>query len=104
MTVEFRLENRRRRRWTTCAMPFRASGRPAGRPEDPVVSKVESGRAPILTYTVASTRMDEEALSWFVDNTVTKALLGVRGVGAGHARWRRDARGARRIDPARCWP
>ena len=26
--------------------------------------------------------MDDEALSWFVDNTVTKALLAVRGVGA----------------------
>ena len=26
--------------------------------------------------------MDDEALSWFVDNTVTKALLSVRGVGA----------------------
>ena len=37
---------------------------------------------PILTYTVASSRMDDEALSWFVDNTVTKAMLGVRGVGA----------------------
>jgi multidrug efflux pump subunit AcrB len=38
--------------------------------------------APILTYTVASQRMDDEALSWFVDNTVTKAMLAVRGVGA----------------------
>ena len=38
--------------------------------------------APILTYTVASNRMDDEALSWFVDNQVTKRLLSVRGVGS----------------------
>lgn len=49
---------------------------------DPVVSKVSVAGSPILTYTVASTRMDEEALSWFVDNTVTKAILSARGVGA----------------------
>ena len=50
--------------------------------KDPVISKVNLAGAPILTYTVSSTRMDDEALSWFVDNTVTKALLSVRGVGA----------------------
>ncbi|UCV28997.1 efflux RND transporter permease subunit [Ferribacterium limneticum] len=49
---------------------------------DPVISKVNLSGAPILTYTVASSRMDDEALSWFVDNTVTKALLSARGVGA----------------------
>jgi multidrug efflux pump subunit AcrB len=49
---------------------------------DPVVSKMNLAGSPILTYTVASTRMDDEALSWFVDNTVTKAMLAVRGVGA----------------------
>ena len=50
--------------------------------KDPVVSKVNLSGSPILTYTVASSRMDDEALSWFVDNTVSKALLAVRGVGA----------------------
>ena len=49
---------------------------------DPVVSKVNLAGSPILTYTIASPRMDDEALSWFVDNTVTKSLLAVRGVGA----------------------
>jgi multidrug efflux pump subunit AcrB len=49
---------------------------------DPVISKVNLSGAPILTYTVASSRMDDEALSWFVDNTVTKALLSAQGVGA----------------------
>ncbi len=49
---------------------------------DPVISKLNMAGAPILTYTVASSRMDDEALSWFVDNTVSKTILSVRGVGA----------------------
>jgi multidrug efflux pump subunit AcrB len=49
---------------------------------DPVISKMELAGTPILTYTVASQRMDDEALSWFVDNQVTKSMLSVRGVGA----------------------
>jgi multidrug efflux pump subunit AcrB len=49
---------------------------------DPVISKMELAGTPILTYTVASARMDDEALSWFVDNQVAKSMLSVRGVGA----------------------
>ena len=49
---------------------------------DPVIRKVDLAGTPILTYTVASQKMDDEALSWFVDNQVTKAMLSVRGVGA----------------------
>jgi multidrug efflux pump subunit AcrB len=49
---------------------------------DPIISKVELSGSPILTYTVESSRMDEEALSWFVDNTIVKSMLSVRGVGA----------------------
>ena len=48
---------------------------------DPVISKVNIAGLPILTYTVASSRMDDEALSWFVDNEVTKRMLAVTGVG-----------------------
>lgn len=53
-----------------------------GELKDPVVGKMNVTGAPILTYTVASSRMDDEALSWFVDNTVAKRILSVRGVGA----------------------
>jgi multidrug efflux pump subunit AcrB len=67
---------------------------------DPVINKMELAGSPILTYTVASTRMDDEALSWFVDNQVTKALLSVKGVGAGVARGRREPRGACRAGSA----
>ena len=49
---------------------------------DPVIARMNLAGSPILTYTVASKRMDDEALSWFVDNSVTKSLLAVRGVGA----------------------
>jgi multidrug efflux pump subunit AcrB len=49
---------------------------------NPVVSKVNIAGTPIMTFTVASDRLDEEALSWFVDNEVTRGLLNVRGVGA----------------------
>jgi multidrug efflux pump subunit AcrB len=49
---------------------------------DPVIQKMDLAGSPILTYTVASDRMDDEALSWFVDNTITKQMLSVRGVGA----------------------
>ena len=43
--------------------------------KDPVISRVNLAGMPILTYTVSSSRMDDEALSWFVDNTVSKLSL-----------------------------
>jgi len=49
---------------------------------DPIIKKIELSGAPILTYTVAASRMDQEALSWFVDNQIGKRLLAVPGVGA----------------------
>ncbi len=49
---------------------------------DPVITKMNLSGAPILTYTVSSSSMDDEALSWFVDNQVAKRLLAVRGVGS----------------------
>ncbi|HEU0188254.1 MAG TPA: efflux RND transporter permease subunit, partial [Gallionellaceae bacterium] len=49
---------------------------------DPVVNKVELSGKPILTYTIAAPNMSEEELSWFVDNNMTRLLLGVKGVGA----------------------
>jgi multidrug efflux pump subunit AcrB len=49
--------------------------------EQPTVSAVNVVGDPIQLFSVASTRMDEEALSWFVDDTVAKAVLGVPGVG-----------------------
>ena len=44
---------------------------------DPVIARMNLSGSPILTYTVASARMDDEALSWFVDNTVARRMLSV---------------------------
>lgn len=49
---------------------------------DPIVSKVNLAGSPILAFTISSSQMDDEALSWFVDDTLTRKLLGVRGVGS----------------------
>ncbi|RZG87592.1 efflux RND transporter permease subunit [Acinetobacter sp. WCHAc060033] len=49
---------------------------------DPIVSKINLSGSPILTYTIQSPRMDEEALSWFVDYDVARTMLKVKGVGA----------------------
>lgn len=48
---------------------------------DPVVSKLSTAGAPIITFTVTSDRLDEKELSWFVDNEISKALLATKGVG-----------------------
>ena len=47
----------------------------------PSVSAATSVGAPIFTYAIASSRMDEEELSWYVDDIVAKTVLGVTGVG-----------------------
>ncbi|GAB1385444.1 efflux RND transporter permease subunit [Melaminivora sp.] len=49
---------------------------------DPIVTKLELSAQPIQAYAIASERMDDEALSWFVDDQLTRRLLAVPGVGA----------------------
>ncbi|WP_396432308.1 efflux RND transporter permease subunit, partial [Limnohabitans sp.] len=49
---------------------------------DPIVQKLNLAGTPVLAYTVRSGRMDDEALSWRVDNDITRKLLSLRGVGA----------------------
>ncbi|MFC5606726.1 efflux RND transporter permease subunit [Variovorax soli] len=49
---------------------------------DPVVNKLDLAAQPVLAYTIASPRMDDEALSWFVDNDIQRMLLALPGVGA----------------------
>src|SRR4030095_3181354 len=49
---------------------------------DPIVGKLELASPPMLAFAIASPRMDEEALSWFVDNDLSRKLLAVPGVGA----------------------
>lgn len=49
---------------------------------EPIVTKMDLAAQPVLAFTISSPRMDEEALSWFVDNDISRKLLAVRGVGA----------------------
>ena len=48
--------------------------------QEPVVQRINTDGPPIVYYGVSSSTLTEEELSWFVDNTVTKRLLGVAGV------------------------
>lgn len=47
----------------------------------PVITAQQIQGGPTAGYAVASTRMDEEALSWYVDDTLSRAILAVPGVG-----------------------
>ncbi|MFT4090686.1 MAG: efflux RND transporter permease subunit [Asticcacaulis sp.] len=49
--------------------------------EPPIVTAVNIIGGPILAYAVSAEARNEEELSWFVDDTVAKALLKVPGVG-----------------------
>ena len=49
---------------------------------DPIVNKMDMAAQPVLAFTIKSNKLDAEALSWFVDNDITRKLLAVRGVGA----------------------
>ena len=47
----------------------------------PTVSAITVGGQSLLDYAISDPNMSEEELSWFVDNTVAKTVLGVNGVG-----------------------
>ena len=57
---------------------------------DPQVTKINTAGRAVLTFTATpalaadgtTPRLDEQALSWLVDDAVTKRLLSVKGVGA----------------------
>ena len=53
-----------------------------GELRDPIVQKINLAGTPVLAYTVRSSSMDDEALSWLVDKEITRKLLSLRGVGA----------------------
>lgn len=49
---------------------------------DPNVSKISTAGRVVMNFTVASTTLDEQELSWFVDNDVAKKLIAAPGVGS----------------------
>ena len=48
--------------------------------EEPIASRLEIEGLPIITYAAEAPAMTPEELSWFVDDTVVRALQGVKGV------------------------
>ncbi|WP_334184620.1 efflux RND transporter permease subunit [Novosphingobium sp.] len=48
--------------------------------QTPTVSRQTGAGSSMLTYMISAPNMDEEQLSWFIDNDVTKALQAVQGV------------------------
>ncbi len=48
---------------------------------DPIVTKLDLAASPVLAFTIASDTLDDEALSWLVDDALTRRLLTVKGVG-----------------------
>ncbi|MDB5989740.1 MAG: transporter [Herbaspirillum sp.] len=48
--------------------------------QQPTVTSVTSAGEAMLMYSTTSSHMDEEALSWYVDDTLAKTVLGVPGV------------------------
>jgi hydrophobe/amphiphile efflux-1 (HAE1) family protein len=49
--------------------------------ETPTVTRIDVEGQAIMTFAVSSPEMSIEELSWFVDDTVTRALQGQKGVG-----------------------
>ncbi|WP_280151193.1 efflux RND transporter permease subunit [Piscinibacter sp. XHJ-5] len=53
-----------------------------GEMREPSVVKASVAGRVVLTYTASSDQLDEQEVSWYVDNTVAKKLLTVPGVGS----------------------
>ncbi len=49
--------------------------------EEPITQRLDIEGLPILTYAARAPGMTAEELSWFVDDTVARAIQGVKGVG-----------------------
>lgn len=47
---------------------------------DPVIQRFEAESQPILIYTLASSVLNQEELSWFIDDTLSRELLSISGV------------------------
>ena len=59
----------------------RVRGDLPGEIKDPVITKANTSGRPILTYSVSSVQMDEQDVSWYVDNDIAKVILAVKGIG-----------------------
>jgi hydrophobe/amphiphile efflux-1 (HAE1) family protein len=80
-TITFRLETNTDRALNDVkdAVTRTRSNLPQG-VDDPLVQRVDVVGLPIVTYAAIAPGKTPEQLSWFVDDVVTRALQGVRGV------------------------
>lgn len=69
--------------------------------EEPTVSAVKVGGDAILIYAVASARLDEVKLSWFVDDVVGREITKIAGVGRFERIGGVDREVTIEVDPAR---
>jgi multidrug efflux pump subunit AcrB len=49
--------------------------------EAPTVSAERMDGSPLMTYVISSSKLNEEALSWFMDDTLGKRFMAIDGVG-----------------------
>ncbi len=69
--------------------------------EEPVVQRIDAAGGSLLTYVVRAPDLSPEALSWFVDNDVAKALLAIEGVSQVARQGGVDREIQVRLDPTR---
>ncbi|MEM7751025.1 MAG: efflux RND transporter permease subunit, partial [Pseudomonadota bacterium] len=48
--------------------------------DDPIIERVDIAGLPIITYAASAPTKTPEELSWFIDDTITRELQGVKGV------------------------
>jgi hydrophobe/amphiphile efflux-1 (HAE1) family protein len=48
--------------------------------QEPIVRRIDIEGGPIAYFSASTTMLSEERLSWFVDDTISKRLLGISGV------------------------
>jgi hydrophobe/amphiphile efflux-1 (HAE1) family protein len=49
--------------------------------QDPIIQRIDFVGGPFATYTVSSSQRSVEELSWLIDNTISRALMAVPGIG-----------------------
>ena len=49
--------------------------------QEPIIKAILASNQPIVTYTVSNSTLDEETLSWLVDNELNKVVSHIPGVG-----------------------
>lgn len=50
--------------------------------ESPIITKMNINEQPLFIFSINSSNLDATDLSWYVENDLSKALLGIKGVGS----------------------